>query len=81
MKNFFIDGNKVVETFEFETGGVITASQIFGAFGITMPVTTASSNRTVSDMESVEAVNNTTYEYTGGELLINEKFGVDTVVF
>ncbi|MDA7746284.1 hypothetical protein N8878_03005 [Psychromonas sp.] len=35
--NFFTVGNSTIETIEFESGGSLTAEQIFGAFGLTMP--------------------------------------------
>ena len=56
VKDFFLGGAKVVETFEFETGGSLTAGQIFGAFGLTMP-TTASSSRIASPMSLTEGAN------------------------
>ncbi|MCU4539253.1 hypothetical protein KTI96_19105 [Acinetobacter bereziniae] len=57
VKDFFLGGNKVVETFEFETGGSITASQIFGAFGLTMPA--ATSNRMAAPMSIISDELNT----------------------
>ncbi|PZW46118.1 Ca2+-binding RTX toxin-like protein [Pseudomonas sp. URMO17WK12:I2] len=37
LKDFFLGGDNLVETFTFETGGQLTAAQIFGAFGLAMP--------------------------------------------
>ena len=37
LKNFFLGGDNLVETIEFETGGQLTASDIFGAFGKAIP--------------------------------------------
>jgi hypothetical protein len=37
LKDFFLSGDNLVETISFETGGQLTASQIFGAFGLPVP--------------------------------------------
>ncbi|MBE0484227.1 MAG: hypothetical protein IBX52_12080, partial [Bacterioplanes sp.] len=37
LTNFFLGGDHLVERIEFETGGAITAAQIFGAFGLPVP--------------------------------------------
>ncbi|WP_156471635.1 calcium-binding protein, partial [Snodgrassella sp. CFCC 13594] len=37
LTGFFLGGDNLVETINFETGGSITASQIFDAFGLEMP--------------------------------------------
>ena len=37
VRDFFLGGEHVVETFSFETGGQFTAAQVFGAFGLSMP--------------------------------------------
>ncbi|WP_417662826.1 calcium-binding protein [Pseudomonas sp.] len=37
LKDFFLGGDNLVETMSFETGGQLTAAQIFGAFGLAMP--------------------------------------------
>ncbi len=39
LKDYFIDGNAIVETIEFESGGSLTSDQIFGAFGLSAPGT------------------------------------------
>lgn len=78
VKNFFLAGQYLVESFQFETGGQLSAAQIFGAFGITMP-TIEPENPT--EPESVSVVGNTTYDYTTGSLTITEQSGNDTVVF
>lgn len=78
VKNFFLAGQYLVESFQFETGGQLSAEQIFGAFGITMP-TTEPENPT--EPESPNVVGNTTYDYTTGALTITEQSGNDKVVF
>ena len=47
LKDFFLGGDNQVETFTFETGGQLTAAQIFGAFGIAMPTPVAAFDNTV----------------------------------
>ncbi|MGV8209185.1 calcium-binding protein, partial [Pseudomonas aeruginosa] len=47
LKDFFLGGDNLVETFTFETGGQLTAAQIFGAFGIAMPTPVAAFDNTV----------------------------------
>ncbi|WP_284085086.1 calcium-binding protein [Acinetobacter haemolyticus] len=79
VKNFFLGGDYLVETFQFETGGQITAEQIFGVFGITMPTT--SEPETPTEPETPNVVGDTTYEYTTGALTITEHSGNDKVIF
>lgn len=43
LTGFFLGGDSVVETTEFETGGQITSDQIFGAFGMSEPTPASSS--------------------------------------
>ncbi|WP_081729217.1 calcium-binding protein [Pseudomonas sp. URMO17WK12:I4] len=42
LKDFFLGGDNLVETFTFETGGQITSAQIFNAFGLAVPTAPAS---------------------------------------
>ncbi|MCH7335445.1 type I secretion C-terminal target domain-containing protein [Acinetobacter sp. NIPH 2699] len=82
VKNFFLGGDHLVETFQFETGGQLTAEQIFGAFGLTIPTSpTEPENPEPSTPESPEVVGDTTYNYTSGELIITEHSGTDKVIF
>ncbi|WP_180024732.1 calcium-binding protein, partial [Acinetobacter sp. YH1901134] len=76
VKNFFLAGNNLVETFQFATGEEITADDIFGAFGLTLPSTGGGTETGSSEVEG-----DTTYEYTTGALMINEVSGNDKVVF
>ncbi|WP_439888761.1 calcium-binding protein [Pseudomonas sp. MBLB4123] len=41
LKDYFLGGDSLVETISFDTGGQLTAAQIFGAFGIAMPTAPA----------------------------------------
>ncbi|WP_319822840.1 calcium-binding protein, partial [Acinetobacter sp. YK3] len=79
VKNFFLAGQYLVETFQFETGGQITAEQIFGAFGVTMPQQSAPAN-TPPENTDLDAFN-TSYNYSSGAMVIDEKLGTDQVVF
>ncbi|MEW8009676.1 MAG: calcium-binding protein [Candidatus Thiodiazotropha sp.] len=47
LRNFFLGGDHLVETIEFATGGALTAEQIFGAFGLSMPVATSDFVQTI----------------------------------
>jgi Ca2+-binding RTX toxin-like protein len=47
LKDFFLGGDNLVETISFETGGQLTAAQIFGAFGLAVPTAPASAFDTV----------------------------------
>lgn len=47
LRNFFLGGDNLVETIEFATGGALTAEQIFGAFGLAMPVVTSDFVQTI----------------------------------
>ncbi|MEQ9726991.1 calcium-binding protein [Pseudomonas sp. WHRI 8822A] len=42
LKDYFLGGDNLVETFTFETGGQITSAQIFNAFGLAVPTAPAS---------------------------------------
>ncbi|WP_109439549.1 calcium-binding protein [Acinetobacter haemolyticus] len=79
VKNFFLGGQYLVETFQFETGGQITAEQIFGAFGMTVPQQSSSAN-VPPESTDLDAFN-TTYNYSSGVMFINEKLGTDQVIF
>ncbi|MCU7840567.1 MAG: hypothetical protein KZQ94_14455, partial [Candidatus Thiodiazotropha sp. (ex Troendleina suluensis)] len=48
LNNFFLGGDYLVETIEFATGGELTAAQIFGAFGLSIPVATSDFAQTIS---------------------------------
>ncbi|MEG2266649.1 MAG: calcium-binding protein, partial [Acinetobacter sp.] len=76
VKNFFLAGNNLVETFQFATGEEITAVDIFGAFGLTLPSTGGGTETGSSEVDG-----DTTYEYTTGALTINEVSGNDKVIF
>jgi Ca2+-binding RTX toxin-like protein len=41
LKDFFLGGDNLIEIISFETGGQLTASQIFGAFGLPVPTAPA----------------------------------------
>lgn len=60
LKEFFLGGDNLVETFTFETGGQLTAAQIFGAFGIAMPTPTAAFDNTVQGSTGNDAALNGT---------------------
>lgn len=76
IKDFFLAGDKLVETFKFATGEELTAGQIFEAFGLTLPSTGSGSGSGSSQVEG-----DTTYNYTTGDLTINEISGNDKVLF
>lgn len=48
LKGFFLGGDNLVETIAFDTGGQITADQVFGAFGLAVPTPPAGFDQTVS---------------------------------
>jgi len=79
VDNFFLGGQYLVETFQFESGGQLTAEQIFGAFGMSIPTSPESGNPT--DSETSNIAGNTVYNYSTGELLITEQSGNDKVIF
>ena len=41
LEDYFINGNRIIETIDFETGGSISHEQIFGLFGIGIPEASA----------------------------------------
>ncbi|WP_417544871.1 calcium-binding protein [Marinobacter sp.] len=48
LEGFFLGGDAVVETIEFETGGQITSGQIYGAFGLSEPTPSAGFSQSVA---------------------------------
>jgi Ca2+-binding RTX toxin-like protein len=58
LKDFFLGGDNVVETFTFVTGGQLTAAQIFGAFGIAMPTPAAAFDATTQGTTGNDAALN-----------------------
>ena len=55
IKDFFLGGTKVVETIKFETGGSISADQIFGAFGLSNPNPASAAANTNSMVSAMAA--------------------------
>ena len=47
LTDFFVGGDAVVETIEFETGGQLTSGQIYGAFGLSEPTPPAGFSQSV----------------------------------
>jgi Ca2+-binding RTX toxin-like protein len=47
LTNFFLGGDAVIETIEFEEGGQLTSDQIYGAFGLSEPTPPSGSSQTV----------------------------------
>ncbi|WP_351019766.1 calcium-binding protein, partial [Shewanella sp. AC91-MNA-CIBAN-0169] len=41
IKDYFSNGDSIIETISFETGGSISHEQIFGLFGKAIPETTS----------------------------------------
>lgn len=78
LKDFFLGGDNLVETFTFETGGQLTAAQIFGAFGITMPTPiSAYDNTAQGSMGNDAALNGTTQRdllqgFNGNDMLYGD---------
>ncbi len=78
LKSYFLAGDNLIETIDFETGGELTAEQIFGAFGLTIPTTTPP---TEPETGSDDPIGDSIYNYTTGVLIITEQSGNDKVVF
>ncbi|MES9991035.1 MAG: calcium-binding protein [Candidatus Thiodiazotropha sp.] len=75
LRNFFLGGNHLLETIEFATGGSLTADQIFGAFGLSVPAATpgfsqtidgTSANDTLSGADQADSISG----YNGDDSLI-----------
>ena len=94
LTNFFLGGDHLVESFEFETGGSISAAQIFGAFGLTMPSGEAPAVNTVHGTAGNDTLNgsasadivagshgNDTLSGAGGNDTLLGGRGNDTYVF
>lgn len=82
LKNFFLGGQYLVEVIEFETGGAMSAEQIFGLFGKTLPSNPLPELPPESpEPPDTNVSGNTTYNYSSGHLVITEQSGVDKVVF
>jgi Ca2+-binding RTX toxin-like protein len=48
LTDFFVGGDSVIETLAFETGGQISAGQIYGAFGMSQPTPSSSFSQTLA---------------------------------
>jgi len=48
LVNFFLGGDYLIESLEFETGGSISAAQIFGVFGLAMPTGNTSAQNVIN---------------------------------
>ena len=90
IKNFFADANSIIETIRFETGGSISAQQIFDAFSLTMPTNPTNPTEPTNPTNPTDPGHNTdfiatngddTYFYTSGSKVIDELGGYDTVIF
>ena len=66
LRDFFLGGDNLIETMLFETGGQLTAAQIYGAFGMTMPTPTSSFDQTIQGTAGNDAALNGT---DGADLL------------
>ncbi|MEQ5837732.1 calcium-binding protein [Marinobacter sp. NFXS9] len=55
LTDFFIGGDAVIETMEFETGGQLTSDQIYGAFGLSEPTPTAGFDQTITGSSGDDA--------------------------
>jgi len=53
IKNFFLGGDNIIDTIEFESGGSLTADQIFGAYGLSNPDSSSSPDYSVLPNESL----------------------------
>ncbi len=58
LRNFFLGGDNLLETIEFATGGALTAAQIFGAFGLSMPAPTSDFSQSVEGTAGDDAALN-----------------------
>ena len=92
VKNFFLGGEYLIESIEFETGGNISAEQIFGAFGLTMPednmldwIEGTAGNDTLYDSSGDDrmrgGLGDDVYIYTNGADIIEESGGYDRLIF
>ena len=95
LQGFFRGGSELIETITFDTGGSLTADQIFGAFGMAVPDGTSPYAATVegsngddalvqggADAERLLGYNGAdTLEGAGGDDLLIGGRGDDTYVF
>ncbi|MEJ2715014.1 MAG: calcium-binding protein [Acidihalobacter sp.] len=95
LQGFFRGGSELIETITFDTGGSLTADQIFGAFGLTVPDGSSPYAATVegsngddalvqggADAERLLGYNGAdTLEGAGGDDLLIGGRGDDTYVF
>lgn len=75
LKDFFLGGDNLVETIAFETGGQLTAAQIFGAFGLPVPTPTAAFDDTIQGSTGDDAA----LDGTAGNDLLQGGNGDDTL--
>ena len=84
LTNFFLGGDHLVESIEFETGGSISAAQIFGAFGLPVPTGESPANNLINGTAGNDVLNGTagTDVLTGshGNDTLNGGAGNDTLI-
>jgi len=82
LRDFFLGGDDVIETMLFETGGQLTAAQIYGAFGMAMPTPVSLFDQTVQGSAGNDAAldgadGRDLLKGFNGNDLINGKSGAD----
>ncbi|GAB58547.1 hypothetical protein RNAN_1520 [Rheinheimera nanhaiensis E407-8] len=84
LTNFFLGGDHLVESIEFETGGSISAAQIFGAFGLPVPTGESPANNLINGTAGNDVLNGSagTDVLTGshGNDTLNGGAGNDTLI-
>ena len=81
IKDFFNNPNAIIEEFVFETGGSISAAQIYSLFGLEIPQNIKKTDPTKLTYQDINLNHqNNTLTISGGNYSISDKGGRDTII-
>ena len=81
IKDFFNNPSAIIEEFVFETGGSISAAQIYSLFGLEIPQNIKKTDPTKLTYQDINLNHqNNTLTISGGNYSISDKGGRDTII-
>ena len=81
IKDFFNNSSAIIEEFVFETGGSISAAQIYSLFGLEIPQNIKKTDPTKLTYQDINLNHqNNTLTISGGNYSISDKGGRDTII-
>ncbi|MBR6952788.1 MAG: hypothetical protein IKH66_03105, partial [Campylobacter sp.] len=81
IKDFFVDPNAIIEEFVFETGGSLSANQIYSLYGLEFPKEKIKTDPSKLSYQDINLNNyNNTLTIPGGNYSISDEGGDDTII-